>query len=432
MKPIVKRKLLIGSAVGLIVVTVAAIFIARGSKAKSSPAAPPPLDVEVAEVIQKDVPIYSEWIGTLDGMVNAEIKAQVTGYLLRKDYTEGSFVKKGQLLFEIDRRPLQTVLDQAKGELAKAEGQQSQAEAQLLQAQAQLAQTQANQGKTQLDENRAASLVKSAVISQQDYDNAVQANLAAKAQVKAAEAGVKTANAGIVAAKSVVTASKAAVGSAELNLGFTKIYSPVDGIAGIAQVQVGDLINSNVPNTAPLTTVSTVDPIKINFTLSEQEYLSFTKSAPTQRAWEAENQKLDLELVLADGRNYPIHGKFFVAGREMDQKTGAIKLVGIFPNPGNLLRPGQYGRVRSVTRNQAAALLVPQRAVTELQGSYQVAVVGADNKVELRTVKVGARVGPMWIIESGLKPGERVVAEGTQKVRSGTVVNPKPFALAAE
>ena len=430
MKTLLRHKLLIGSALGLIVV--ALFILARGSKARSVPTAPPPLGVEVAQVERKDVPIYSEWIGTLDGMVNAEIKAQVSGYLLRKDYTEGSFVKKGQLLFEIDPRSLQAALDQARGDLAKAEGQLSQAEAQLLQSQAQLAQAEANQGKTQLDENRFTSLAKTGVIPQQDYDNAVQANLAAKALVKAADAGVRTAKAGIVAAKSAGDAARAAVASAQLNLSFTRITSPVDGIAGIAQAQIGDLINSNVPNTAPLTTVSTLDPIKINFTLSEQEYLSFTKQAPSQTQWEAANQKLELELVLSDGTSYPQRGKFFVAGREVDQRTGAIKLVGVFPNPGNLLRPGQYGRVRAVTSNKASALLVPQRAVTELQGGYQVAVVDANNKIDVRPVKVGARVGTMWIVESGLAPGEYVVAEGTQRLRPGAVVNPKPFAGGGE
>ena len=426
MKTIMKHKLLSGLAVGLIVVVIM-FMVVRGSKARSAPPPPPPLEVEVAQVEQKDVPIYSEWIGVLDGMVNAEIKGQVTGYLLRKDYTEGSFVKKGQLLFELDQRPFQAALDQAKGNLAKAEGQLSQAEAQLSQAEAQLAQTEANQVKAQQDESRYTSLARNGVVPQQYYDTAVQANLAAKAQVKASDAGVRTARAGVIAAKSAVDAARATVASAQLSLGFTRILSPIDGIAGIAQAQVGDLINSNVPNSAPLTTVSTVDPIKIYFTLSEQEYLIFTREAPSQRQWEAANEKLDLELILSDGTNYPQRGKFLVAGREVDQRTGAIRLVGIFPNPGNVLRPGQYGRVRAVTSNRAGALLVPQRAVTELQGGYQVAVVGADNKVSIRPVTVGPKVGAEWIIESGLTQGEKVVAEGTQRVRPGAVVNPRPF-----
>jgi RND family efflux transporter MFP subunit len=425
MKTILRYKLLIGAASCLIVV--AMFIVVRGSKAKSAPPPPPPLEVEVTQVEQRDVPIYSEWIGTLDGMVNAEIKAQVTGYLLRKDYTEGSFVKKGQLLFEIDPRTFQAALDQARGDMAKAEGQRSQAEAQFLQAQAQLAQAEANQGKTQLDEKRSTSLVKNGVIAQQDYDNAVQSNLAAKAQVRAADAGVRTARAGIVAAQSAVDAARAAVATAQINMGFTKITSPIDGIAGISQAQVGDLINSNVPNSAPLTTVSAVDPIKIYFTFSEQEYLTFTKLIPSQSQWEAANKKLELELVLSDGTSYPQKGKFFVADREIDQKTGTIRLAGVFPNAGNFLRPGQYGRVRAVTSSKQGALLIPQRAVTELQGGYQVAVVDSQNRIDIRPIEVGARVGAMWIVESGLKPGETVVAEGTQRLRPGVVVNPKPF-----
>jgi membrane fusion protein (multidrug efflux system) len=384
------------------------------------------------QVEQKDVPIYSEWIGTLDGMVNAEIKAQVTGYLLSKNYTEGSFVRKGQLLFEIDPRPLQAVLDQAKGDLAKAEGQVAQANAQLLQSQAQLTQAEANQGKTQMDVDRFTPLVKSAVISKQDFDTAVQANLAARAQVKAAAAVVESAKAAIVAATAAAQSSKAAVRTAELNLGFTRITSPIDGIAGIAQAQVGNLIQPVNPNSGPLTTVSSVDPIKVYFTISEQEYLNFAKRNPTQSERNIANEKLQLDLVLADGTTYPHEGKFFVADREVDQKTGSIRLGGVFPNPGNVLRPGQYGKVRSVTRIQAAALLIPQRAVTELQGSYQVAVVGPDNKIDIRSVKIGERVGVSLIVEEGLKPGDTVVVEGMQKVKPGSAVNPKPFTVGEE
>jgi membrane fusion protein, multidrug efflux system len=429
MKTFLRHKLTIGAAGCLILI---ALFIAvRGSKAKSAAPAPATPQVAVTQVEQRDVPIYNEWIGTLDGMVNAEIKAQVTGYLLRKDYTEGSFVKKGQLLFEIDPRTFQAALDQAKGDLAKAEGGRAQAEAQLLQAQAQLAQAEANQGKTQLDENRSTSLAKNGVIAQQDHDNAVQANLAAKAQVRAAEAGVKTASAGISAARSAADAARAAVATAQVNMSFTRIVSPIDGIAGISQAQVGDLINSNVPNSEPLTTVSAVDPIKIYFTFSEQEYLSFTKRISNQNEWDAANKKLELELALSDGTIYPHKGKFFIADREVDQKTGSIRLAGIFPNEGNILRPGQYGRVRAVTSNKQGALLVPQRAVIELQGGYQVAVVDSQNKIDIRSVKVGERVGAMWIIEDGLKPGETVVAEGGQKLATGAVVNPKPYETAS-
>jgi RND family efflux transporter MFP subunit len=425
-----RHKIPIGVAICLIVVVVLFVVFSR-SKRTAQAAAPLP-EVAVAEVEQKDVPIYSEWIGTLDGMVNAEIKAQVTGYLLSKDYTEGSFVRKGQLLFEIDPRPLQAALDQAKGDLAKAEGQVAQANGQLSQSQAQLAQAEANQGKTQMDVDRFTPLVKSSVISQQDFDTAVQANLASKAQVKAAGAGVESAKAAVVAAKSVVESNRAAVRTAELNLAFTRITSPIDGVAGIAQAQVGNLIQPVNPNSGPLTTVSSLDPIKVYFTLSEQEYLAFAKRNPTQSQRDAANDKLHLDLVLADGTTYPHEGKFFVADREVDQKTGSIRLGGIFPNPGNVLRPGQYGKVRAVTRIKTAALLVPQRAVSELQGSYQVAVVGPDNKIDIRTVKVGERIGALLIVEEGLKPGDIVVVEGMQKVRPGAAVNPKRYVAAEE
>jgi RND family efflux transporter, MFP subunit len=357
-------------------------------------------------------------------MVNAEIRAQAPGYLRTQRYTEGSFVKKGQLLFEIDPRPFQAALDQAKGELAKAEGQVTQANGQLSQASAQLMQAEANQGKTQLDVDRYTPLAKQKAITDQEFDNAVQANLAANAQVEAARAGVETAKAAIVAARAAVEASRAAVAKAELDLGFTRITSPIDGIAGIAQAQIGNLIN---PTSGALTTVSTVDPIKVYFTLSEQEYLNHTRRHPTLGAWDLAGKKLELELVLADGTTYSQKGRFFVADRQVDQKTGAIRLAGVFPNPGNILRPGQYGRVRAVTNMKAGALLVPQRSVSELQGGHRVAVVGSDNKVSIRPIKVGDRIGAMWIIEDGLKPGERVVAEGIQKVRPDAVVNPIPF-----
>src|SRR5499426_3949618 len=367
-------------------------------------------EVEVVQVTQQDVPISSEWIGTLEGMVNATIKAQVTGYLRKQRYTEGAFVTQGQVLFEIDPRPFQAALDQAKGEQAKAQGQLVQANAQLVQANAQLTQAEANQGRTQLDVDRYIPLAKAQAISSQDLDNAVQYNLAAKAQVAAAKAGIDTA--------------KAAVGTATINLGFTTILSPIDGIAGIAAAQVGDLVG---PSSSTLTTVSTLDPIKVYFTTSEQAYLNFTRRNPTAAERLAATKRLELELVLADGTTYPHKGTFYLADREVNVQTGSIRLAGLFPNPGNVLRPGQYGRVRAVTRSQEGALLVPQRAVSELQGRYQIAVVDSENKINIRTVKVGERVGTMWIIDEGLHPGERVVVEGLQKVRPGMTVHPTPF-----
>jgi membrane fusion protein (multidrug efflux system) len=363
-------------------------------------AKPPPPEVVVVQVEQKDVPIWKEWIGTLDGLVNAQIKPQVTGYLLRQTYTDGSFVKKGLLLFEIDPRTFQAALDQAKGQLANAE--------------AQLATARANQVKAENDVNRYRPLAKEQAIPQQDLDNAIQANQAAQAQVEAAKAAVE--------------AAKAKVASAQLDLGFTKVVSLIDGIAGIAQAQIGDLVSQS----SLLTTVSTVDPIKVYFPVSEREYFEYVKENPNAAKRPAAEPQTQLQLVLADGSVYPQKGILSLADRQVDVKTGTLRLQGIFPNPGNILRPGQYARVRAITKTRRDALLVPQNAVTELQGSYQLAVVGSDNKVEIRPVKVGERDGTQWIIEDGLKPGERVVAEGLQKVQSGMIVNPRPSKAPAQ
>jgi membrane fusion protein (multidrug efflux system) len=448
---LLKRKVLLSAIAGATVVALGVLIVASRSS-KPAQAAPRPLDVEVVRVEQKDVPVYSEWIGTTEGMVNADIKAQVTGYLLRQNYQEGSFVKKGQLLFEIDPRPFQAILDQANGQVAQfqgqleqansqvtqAEAQVAQANSQVVQAQAQLSQAQANQVKTQLDVNKYAPLAEQKAVTQQELDNAVQGNVVAKAQVEAARAGVETARAQLRAAnaqigtakaaintaKGQIENAKAAVRTAQLNLSFTSIISPIDGIAGIAQAQVGNLITTTSP---PLTTVSTVDPIKVFFTLSEQQYLNFTKRNLIEARRGASVAQIELELILSDGTAYPEKGSFFFADRQVDQKTGAIRMAGIFPNPGNVLRPGQYGRVRAVTATKADALLIPQRAVSELQGSYQVAVVGADNKIEMRTVKVGERSGSEWVIEEGVKAGETVVVEGTQKIKPGDVVNPQTY-----
>jgi len=415
------------------------VSVVAGRIKKPAPATPAPLQVDVVQVQQQNVPLYSEWIGTTDGMVNADVRAQVSGYLLKKDYTEGAFVKQGQLLFEIDPRPLQAVLNQAKGDLAKSEGQLEQAitqlaqvEAQLAQAKSQLMQAQANQRKTQLDVNKYGPLLEQKAVTQQDFDNADQANEAAKAQVevaksqiKAATAAVGTAKSAIVAAKAQVESSQAAVKTAELNLGFTRISSPIDGIVGIALAEVGDLVN---PTSGILTTVSTVDPIKVYFTLSEQEYLAYVKRNPNPAERAAAQKELELQLFLADGSTYPHTGKFYVADRQVDPKTGAIRIAGIFVNPENTLRPGQYGRVRAATSTQNGALLVPQRAVSQLQGMSRVAVVGSDNKVTMRTITPGPTVGQMWVIQNGLKAGETIMVDGTQKVTTGATVSPKPFA----
>jgi membrane fusion protein (multidrug efflux system) len=364
---------------------------------KAEPPKPPPPAVEVVQVQQKDVPVWSEWIGTLDGFVNAQIKPQVTGYLLRQTYRDGSFVKKGELLFEIDPRTFQAALDQAKGKLANAEGQ--------------LATTQANQVKTQNDVTRYTPLAKEQAIPQQDLDNAIQANEAAKAQVQAARAQIE--------------AAKAQVESAQLDLGFTKVVSLIDGIAAIAQAQIGDLVSQSTL----LTTVSTVDPIKVYFPVSEREYLNYVKEHPDMAKTQ---ESLTFQLILADGSVYPQKGTFSFADRQVDVKTGTLRLQAVFPNRGNVLRPGQYARVRAITRTARGALLVPQRAVTEQQGNYQVAVVSSNNMIEIRSVTVAERVGTQWIIETGLKPGDKVVAEGTQKVRPGVIVTPKLLQASAQ
>ena len=449
-----KPKLVIPIAVVAVLAIIVLITIASKSS-DGVKAAPRPLDVEVVQVKQDDVPLYSEWIGTTEGIVNADIKAQVTGYLLRQDYKEGSFVTKGQLLFEIDPRPFQAALDQANGQVAQFEGQLeqansqvaqaeaqvAQANSQLLQAQAQLAQSEANQVKTQLDVNKYAPLAEQKAVTQQDYDNAAQTNVVAKAEVEASKARVEAARAQLRAANAQIGTAKAAtktangqvenaraaVRTAQLNLGFTRIVSPIDGIAGLAQTQVGDLVQPNNPNSPLLTTVSTVDPIKVYFTISEQQYLAFTKLNLIEARQGASVVQIELELILADGTTYPHKGSFYYADRQVDQKTGAIRIAGLFPNPGNILRPGQYGRVRAVTATKNNALLVPQRAVTQLQGGYQVAVVGNDNRIEIRSIKLGDHSGAMWIVEGGLKPGETVVVEGIQRVRPGVLVNAKPY-----
>ncbi len=389
-----KYRYWLAGALGLVIIGLIIGAIRPRGVSGAPPNAPPV--VEVVQVEQKNVPIYGEWIGTLDGLVNADVRAQVTGYLLRQEYQEGAFVKKGQLLFEIDPRPFQAALDQASGQLA--------------QGRAMLANTEAVQRRTQLDVERYTPLAKEQAASQQDLDNAVQNNLAAKATVQTAKAQIQT--------------YEAAVESAKINLGFTQLVAPIDGIAGQAQLQVGALVS---PSAGPVTSVSTVDPIKVYFTVSEPQYLSWRKRFPTEVSRLEADRRLHLELILADGTTYPHRGKFYFADRQVNESTGAIRIAGLFPNPGNILRPGGYARVRAVIRTQSDALLVPQRAVTELQGGYQVAVVDGDSKVTIRTVAVGDRVGSNWIIMDGLKAGEAIVAEGVQKVRPGMQVNAKPF-----
>ncbi len=342
-----------------------------------------PPTVEVMEVIQKDVPVYSEWIASTDGFVNATIRAQIQGYLTKQDYKEGDFVKKGQTLFEIDSRPFEAVLEQAKGQLAQDQARWDTAKANL---------------------ERIKPLAEQRAMSLKDLDDATGAEQAARA---------------------AVIAAKAVVNKAQVDLSFTKITSPIDGIAGIAKAQIGNLVGPG--SIEELTTVSTVDPIKVYIPMSEQEYLRDLQNGGghTQR-------KMLLNLILADGSVHRHQGVFAFADRQVDVRTGTIKVAALFPNPGNILRPGQFARARAQTMTKKRALLVPQRAVTELQGSYQVAVVRPDNKVDIRPVKVAERIDNLWIIDEGLRPGERVIAEGIQKIKQDMEVNPKPYGAASQ
>ncbi|MGC9944538.1 MAG: efflux RND transporter periplasmic adaptor subunit [Verrucomicrobiota bacterium] len=354
-----------------------ALLGSLGCREKSKTLSPPPPLVEIATVTQGDVPVYHEWIGSLDGFVNARIRAQVTGYLWTQKYREGDPIKKGDMLFEIDPRPFQAALDQAQGVLAQA---------------------QARLGKTELDVNRYRPLVKDRAVSQEEYDDAVQANLEAEA---------------------AVVAAKAQVEQASLNLGFTKITSPIDGIASIARAQVGDLVG---PATGELTTVSQIDPIKAYFNVTEQAYISFTKRFMTEDDRDDQLHKLPIELILTDGTFYPLKGQIYAADREIGITTGALRVEALFPNPDYSLRPGEFARVRVKLDVNHDAILVPQRAVTELQGSYQVAIVGPGNKIHIQPVHTGERTGTSWVITDGLQRGDSVVVEGLQKIREGVTV----------
>jgi RND family efflux transporter MFP subunit len=367
-------------AIAALVALAAAFYAGCRGRVPSAPQPRTPV-VEVAPVIQKDVPVYGEWVGTLQGYLNAQISPQVSGYLIRQDYQEGGLVRKDQVLFEIDPRPFQAVLDQAKAQLAEAK--------------AQLA-------KTSLDVKRDIPEAQAHAIPQSQLDNDRQAQLAAQAAVEAGAAAVE---------------------QAALNLGYTKVRSLIPGIAGITTVQVGNLVG---PSTV-LTSVSEVNPIKVYFPITGIEYLRIASRVGGTVNLLSRLDPIPLQLILSNGETYGYKGKILFTDRQVDPQTGTIQIVGAFPNPRNILRPGETGRVRAVTELIKGALLVPQRAVTELQGGYQVAVVGPSNKINIRTVEVGERVGTMWVINQGLKPGQRVVAEGTQMVRDGMAVTPKPY-----
>jgi membrane fusion protein, multidrug efflux system len=359
---------------------------------KPAQTAPPPPEVLVTTVTPHDVPRVLERVATLDGFINANINAQVQGYIVSRDYQEGGVVKKGDLLFQIDSRPFEAALAQARGTLAK---------------------DKANQVKADADEKRAMDLFNKKVISDQERDTAIAAAQAGRANIEADEASVK---------------------QAELNLGYTRVISPIDGVAAIATAQVGDLVG---PSTGTLTTVSQIDPIKAVVTAGEAPFTDFVTRHPDPAERAEYVKTLQFELILGNGSVFSQKGKFYALDRSLDPKTGSIRYEVTFPNPGNILRPGQFGKVRFVADLKKGAMVIPQEAVNELQGSYQVAVVGDDNKVSIRPVKMGERIGAMWEVTEGLKPGDRVVVQGLQKAREGSTVaakdwTPPPDALVSK
>ena len=352
-----------------------ALALIAGCSAKEEKPAPPPLGVTIAPVVQKDVPIRQEWVGTMVGNVDAEIRPKVEGFLLTRLYTEGSYVEKGQPMFQLDKRQAQAAVEQATGNLERARAALSQA---------------------QIDVRRFTPLVAQRAVSQAELDKATSSERAASA---------------------TVDADQAALDNAKLNLGWTTVTSPISGIAGVAKVGIGDLITP----VAVMTTVSTVNPIYVDINIAEQDYMRFQRNKPSQ------SKQQNLELILGDGTLYPHRGSVRFVNREVDSRTGTIQVRGEFPNPGNVLRPGQYARIRAVTELRKAAFLIPQQSVSELQGVYQVGVVGSDNKVTIKTVKLGPQFGDMWVVESGLQAGENVIVDGLQRVKTGATVAPTPF-----
>jgi RND family efflux transporter MFP subunit len=363
------------------------LFFSTACSRQPAQVAPGAPEVLVTTVTRRDVPRILERVATLDGFINANINAQVQGYIVSRDYKEGSVVKKGDLLFQIDPRPFEAALAQAKGTLAK---------------------DQANQAKADADEKRALDLFNRKVISDQERDTAIAAAGSSRANVEADEAAVK---------------------QAELNLGYTKITSPINGVAAIATAQVGDLVG---PSTGALTTVSQLDPIKAVVTAGEGPFTDFISRHPDPDERQRYVNSLEFDLILSSGNIYPKKGKFYALDRNLDPRTGSIRYEVTFPNPGNELRPGQFGKVRFVADMKKGALVVPQEAVNELQGNFQVAVVDQNNKVSIRPIKTGERIDALWEVTDGLKPGDRVVVQGLQKAREGSIVTPKEWTPPAQ
>ena len=430
---------------GVSLIALATIAAAGCGDASRATATPPPPVVKVEPVVERDVPISVEYVGTLVGSINAQIRARVAGHLVSQNYSEGSLVKAGDLLFQVDPRPFQAAADQADAKLTLAESQLSQAKAQVSASQAQVEQAiakvaqdeaqvkraEATQRQTELDVNRYTPLAQRGSVSQQELDNAVQSNLANLATVAAARAAVlnsqatvsqsraalERAQADVKTQEANISAARASLADARLNLGYTKVLSPIAGVAGFRGANIGDYVGPT--DSTPLTTVSQVDPIYAEFPVSEQRALTVL------RRWAAdpgERSRLELELILADGTTYPQRGRAAALDRQVDVTSGTVLARAIFPNPTNLLRPGQYAKVRAVVEVKKSALLIPQRAVQDVQGIHQVAVVRPDDTVDIRTVKADTRVGPLWVVTEGLKPGERVVVEGGDRVRAGQKV----------
>jgi RND family efflux transporter MFP subunit len=363
------------------------VSFATGCSRRPAQIAPNAPEVLVTTVTPQDVPRVLERVATLDGFINANINAQVQGYIVSRDYQEGSVVKKGDLLFQIDPRPFEAALAQAKGTLAK---------------------DKATQVKADADEKRALDLFNKKVISDQERDTAIAAAQAGRANIEADEAAVQ---------------------QAELNLGYTKIIAPINGVAGFANAQVGDLVS---PTSGPLTTVSQIDPIKAVVTAGEGPFTDFVSRHPDPKERNTYVKSLQFELILGNGELYPHKGKFYALDRSLDPRTGSIRYEVTFPNPGNILRPGQFGKVRFVADMKKGAMVIPQEAANELQGNYQVAVVDQNNKVSIRPVKMGERIGAMWEVTEGLKPGDRVIVQGVQKVREGAPVTVKEWTPPAD
>lgn len=431
-----------------VILAVAVILLGFGCKEapKTNTA---PIPVTVSTVVQRDVPIYREWIGTTIGFDTAQIRPKVSGYLLSQDYAEGTPVKSGDLLFKIDPRQYQNAFDQAKGKLEQSQAQFAQAQSQLAQnlseveqakaqvkaAEGDLAKAVANQVKTQLEVERYSQLIKRGAISQQLLDNTTQNNIAneaqifterasldkARANVERTQAGVDKARADMAAAQAAIVQAKAALDEAQLNLGWTKVFSPINGVAGIKKASIGDLVGS----ATVLTTVSSIDPIYVQFNLTEQQYLNWK-----EHEGKIQGNRLPIQMILADGRPYQRVGTATILGLEVDATTGTIPVRATFANPGNLLRPGQYALIRVPVYVSKGALLIPQRAVRDTQGLMQVGVIGPDSTVALRTVQVGERVGTLWVVDKGLEPGQSVIVEGLEKVKSGDKV--KPTTIPAE